>query len=112
MIKPVTTKQTNKFLPNYGKFISKLFDLEAIGNTKQEAEQNLLNFLEWNTGTFYNVFQHNSIIAMVRRSPYNIGDYQYFRLENGLEQGMNIFDAKSDKEAIEKAQIWFNQYIA
>ena len=34
MIKPVTTKQMNKFSPNYKKFTSKLFNLEAIGDTK------------------------------------------------------------------------------
>lgn len=112
MIKPETKKQTNKFLENYGKFTSKLFNFEAIGDTKQEAEQNLLNLIEWNTGTFYKVFQHNNIVAMVRRSPYVIGNYQYFRIENDLEQGMYIFDAKSDREAIEKGQEWFNQYIS
>lgn len=111
MIKPQTMKQINKFLENYGKFSSKLFNLEAIGNTKQETEQNLLNLIEWTTSTFYKVFQYNSTIAMVRRNPYTIGDYQYFRIENDLEQGMSIFSAKSDKEAIEMVLNWFNQYV-
>jgi len=111
MIKPITAKQTNKFQENHGKFISKLFNLEAIGTTKKEAEENLSNLLQWVSEPFYRIFQHNDIVIMLKRSQYTIGDYQYFRLVNGNPQGMSIFDAENDIKATEKAQIYFNQYI-
>jgi len=112
MFKPVTKKQTNKMSQNYKKFISSLFGIEAVGNTKKEAEENLLNLITWNTKQFKKYFQHENTIAVLSSSTYEINQYNYFYIRDGRESGTTIFDARSDKEATEKAQEYFNQYIS
>ena len=111
MFKPVTTKQNNKMSQNYKKFISTLFGVEAIGATKQEAEQNLYDLINWNTKQFRKYFQHENIIAILSNSPYDLNQYHYSYIREGRESGTTIFDAISDKEAINKAQRYFDEYI-
>jgi len=111
MFKPTTKKQTSKMLENYGKFISVLFGVEAIGDTKQEAEENLYNLINWNSKQFRKYFQHEDIIATLSSSPYDLNQYHYSYIRDGRESGTTIFDAGSDKEAINKAQKYFDQYI-
>jgi len=111
VFKPVTTKQTNKMSQNYKKFISKLFGVEAIGATKQEAEENLFNLINWNMKQFRKYFQHNDITATLSNSPYDLNQYHYSYIRDGRESGTTIFDAVSDKEAINMAQKYFDQYI-
>ena len=111
MFKPVTKKQTNRFQENYGKFISSLFGIEAIGTTKQEAEENLYNLINWNLKQFRKYFQHEGIVATLSNSPYDLNKYHYSYIREGRESGTTIFDAISDKEAINKAQRYFDEYI-
>lgn len=111
MFKPETIKQTCKFLSNYKKFISKLFGIKAIGETKQEAEENLYKIIEWNMSSqFIKYFQVGKEIAILKYHLYP-NQYTYSRIENGREQGSTLFEAKNNMEAIEKAQEYFNQYL-
>jgi len=111
MLKPVTKKQTNKMSQNYKKFISTLFGIEGVGATKQEAEENLFNLINWNLKKFRKYYQHENIIATLSSSPYDLNQYHYSYIREGRESGTTIFDAESDKEAINKAQGYFDQYI-
>jgi len=56
MFKPVTKKQTNRFQENYGKFISTLFGVEVVGDTKKEAEEYLAKFIQWNMEPFQKIY--------------------------------------------------------
>jgi len=111
MFKPVTIKQTNKLSQNYKKFISSLFGIEAVGATKQEAEENLYNLINWNMKQFRKYFQHEGITATLSSSPYYLNQYHYSTIREGRESSTTIFDAPNDKEAINKAQGYFDQYI-
>jgi len=111
MFKPVTKKQTNKFQENYGKFISTLFGVEVVGDTKKEAEEYLAKFIQWNMEQFQKIYQFQNHLAILKRSRNAINQYEYARIENGLAQGSTIFSAESDRVAETKGNGYFSQYL-